>query len=332
MSSKKQMTNRLFITAVLLFNSSISESWAQSIQNNPGWALDRLDEKTALTDDRYQYNLNGAGRDIYILGTGLDLDNPKVAAEFGGRASVFWDVNGKEGKDCHGQGTQIASVIAGNTYGVAKGATLHIAKVSYGCTGEADLSASIAAIEWLADNAFAGSIVNWGHQLAHPLGRCAGAISPLLEAAIKHAHDAGLIVVVPAGDDGCDTANFSPTRIPESFVVGATSDAGFPVNDRKASFSRVGINIAAFAPGENIVAMDREGIEVTDSGTAYSAAYISGTFAIACQIVGTYCDTVQNAGVLYDALKLYGGTIGTVVNTDGSALTGSVSRFVSQLW
>ncbi len=41
----------------------------------------------------YVYTNTGAGREIYILDSGLDLSNPTVAAQFGGRASVIWDVN-----------------------------------------------------------------------------------------------------------------------------------------------------------------------------------------------------------------------------------------------
>jgi hypothetical protein len=51
--------------------------------------------------------------------------------------------------------------------------------------------------------------------------------APALEVAIKKAHDAGMFVVLSAGNDACDTKNYSPKNIPESFVVGSTSNLDF---------------------------------------------------------------------------------------------------------
>ncbi|MBS4097104.1 MAG: protease inhibitor I9 family protein [Sulfuricella sp.] len=64
----------------------------QSTQTAPGWGLDRLDQLTPTTDNTYNYSNTGAGQTIYILDSGLTLSNSAVAAEFGGRASVFYDV------------------------------------------------------------------------------------------------------------------------------------------------------------------------------------------------------------------------------------------------
>ncbi|MEQ1635947.1 MAG: hypothetical protein ABL903_04595 [Methylococcales bacterium] len=83
-------------------------------QTNPGWALDRLDQSTTVLDNKYNYNYNGAGRTIYIIDSGLALSNPTVAAEFGGRASIFYDFFNTGGSDTLGHGTVVASV-AGET-------------------------------------------------------------------------------------------------------------------------------------------------------------------------------------------------------------------------
>jgi hypothetical protein len=55
-----------------------------------------------------------------ILAICLNINNSKVAAEFGGRASVIWDVNfAGKGEDCTGHGSMVSSAAAGKTYGVA---------------------------------------------------------------------------------------------------------------------------------------------------------------------------------------------------------------------
>lgn len=128
-------------------------------QTSPGWGLDRLDEASVTLDNTYVYTNTGAGREIYILDTGLDLSNPTVAAQFGGRASVIWDVNGGNGADCNGHGTQVASAAAGSTKGIAKGATVIMAKITAGCTGSSSISTSVTAFNWLAVNETAGTLL-----------------------------------------------------------------------------------------------------------------------------------------------------------------------------
>ncbi len=317
-----------------------TQTITSSSQFNPGWGLDRMDDSTTFPalNSTYHYAATGAGRVIYVLDTGLDLSNPIVAAEFDHwRADIVWDINGDtdETEDCNGHGTQVSSIIAGKTFGIAKDARIRMFKISSGCSNEANLSASIAAINWITTNADRGDIIIWSHELKHPKGSCAGATSSKFEEIIKVAHNNGIIVVVAAGNDDCNTADFSPTKIPEAFVVGATSYSNLSSSDRKMRNTRTGLNIAAFAPGQDVLAMHEDGSAVTVSGTSFSAAYIAGTFAVACQAAAPYCDNIvtnPNAGELYSALKKYGGTMGTVTAPDGVPLTGATSRFISQKW
>jgi len=304
----------------------------QSSQANPGWGLDRLDSSTPTLDDTYNYSNTGSGRIIYILDSGLALSNPTVAAQFGGRASIVYDRNGGDGNDCIGHGTMVANIAGGNTFGIAKGATIIAAKVTYDCIGTFDLSAETNSFNWLAANALPGTIVNASLSLSN--NDCNNPFkSPALEASVKAAHDAGIIVVVSAGNDGCNTDNYSPVNIPQAFVVGATNSQGLSVGqDRKADFSRVGWNISAFAPGDDTVrTMNHNGWTIGGRGTSFSAPYIAGIFAVACQAAGaSYCNTRGTANLYTDLRNT--GTLGTVTNTDGTPLTGATSRFIRQQW
>ena len=91
------------------------------------WGLDRLDSATPDRNNAYSYTNTGAGRTIWILDSGLALSNPTVAAEFGGRASIFYDwLNSVPyGNDCEDHGTMVASAAGGTTLGVAKGVSLN---------------------------------------------------------------------------------------------------------------------------------------------------------------------------------------------------------------
>lgn len=306
-------------------------------QTNPGWALDRFDEPGAPTalDNTYEYISDGTGQTIYILDSGLNLNHPNLLAEFGTRAEIVYDVNGGIGEDCvqfGGHGTKVASLAAGSTKGVAKNANLKIAKITIGCTKESDDATSIFAFNWLALNAPHGTIANWSSYTASPNFDCGVPyFNPGLENAVRAAYQAGIIVVVIAGNDGCDTSNYSPANIPEAFVVGATNnlrrsqgkDAIW--DDTPGRVSRKGWNIAGFAPGRDVNVINNVGNSTTDYGTSMSAPLVSGLFAVGCHSSAPLC-SVTPTGVLYDTIKQFA-TVGTVTNKDGTPLTGAYSRF-----
>ncbi|MBE0546418.1 MAG: S8 family serine peptidase [Rubrivivax sp.] len=302
---------------------------SQTVQVAPGWALDRLDQPLPPLNNQYIYNANGDGQTIYILDSGLDLGNAAVAAEFGGRATVFWDVNGLGGLDCLGHGTQVASAAAGTTRGLAKGATLIIAKITTDCTGNSNTATWTLAFNWLAANAPRGTIANLSSELRYVNGACApAAVVQGVEDAIRAAHNAGIIVVVSAGNDGCDTANFTPARIPEAFVVGATDFSRFAFQqDARTTFSRFGTNISAFAPGQQVPTITFNGQAANSDGTSFSAPFMSGMFAVGCQVVAPACTTEPVAN-LYAQLRGIG-VLGSVVNPGGGPLpAGTTSRFI----
>lgn len=307
----------------------------QTTQLNPGWGLDRIDQSSINLNNQYIYNADGTGQTVYILDTGLDLTNPLVVAEFGSRATVSWDVNNSTGQDCNGHGTRVASLVGGNIYGLAKGATIVVEKITSGCTGNSSTNTWAAAFNWLAANAPRGTIVNLSSALSYGANACGQtAVIQAVEDTIRAAYNAGIIVVVAAGNDSCDTANYTPTRIPEAFVVGATDKNYFSSGiDALASYSRTGSNISVFAPGTDVNSMNFNGIGSTGSGTSFSSPYMAGMFAVGCQVVAPFCSTASstpNAGTAYTALRNIG-AIGTVFEPDGSPLpSGTTSRFISR--
>ncbi|MEQ1635948.1 MAG: S8 family serine peptidase [Methylococcales bacterium] len=197
------------------------------------------------------------------------------------------------------------------------------------------LSNLVTSLNWLgANNVPRGTIVNLSIQLTN-LNCALSWIYPPLDNAVKAAHNAGVIVVLAAGNDGCNTANYSPAQIPEAFVVGGTNRTLLASGkDAKHSMSgntsRTGGNISAFAPGELVDVLNSGGSPEKATGTSLSAPYIAGIFAVACQTNPTFCNTAPTADI-YNVLRGYG-TLGTVTNTDGSPLTGATSRFIRQQW
>lgn len=59
--------------------------------------------------------------------------------------------------------------------------------------------------------------------------------------------DAGVTVVVAAGNDGVDASNASPASAPGVIAVGAVD-----VNDNRAWFSNFGNSVPVYAPGVDV--------------------------------------------------------------------------------
>jgi subtilisin family serine protease len=118
----------------------------------------------------------------------------------------------------------------------------------------------LIAFNWLAWNTPHGTIVNWSYSL--PGGpTSASNSSGSLANSVINAHNQGIIIVVPAGNDGCNTSGRAPANLPEAFVVGGTStpSGGF---DSVSTFSRQGWNIPAFAPATQVPVMNQFGTPV----------------------------------------------------------------------
>lgn len=114
-----------------------------------------------------------------------------------------------------------------------------------------------------------------------------------------------MIISVAAGNDSCNTANYTPTRTPEAFIVGATEASRLALGlDARANFSRIGANISVFAPRTNVPLLNFNGVTVTSSGTSFAAPYMAGMFAVSCQAAGTLCATATNSGTLTQRFKI----------------------------
>lgn len=76
------------------------------------WGLDRIDQEQTATDNKYNYpDSAGQGVRVYIVDTGVQLDNP----EFTGRTLPGFDATGSGNTttDCHGHATHVAGTVAG---------------------------------------------------------------------------------------------------------------------------------------------------------------------------------------------------------------------------
>jgi hypothetical protein len=237
-------------------------------ENNPPWGLDRIGQRNLPGNGVYSSTPTGQGVNVYIVDTGI----LPTHVEFGGRATAdFDDVDdGKNGIDCHGHGTHVAGIVAGQTSGVAKAARVHGVRV-LGCDGTGFVSDIMAGLEWVAANAVRPAVVNMS------LG---GGASEEEDTVLRAVIQSGIPVVVAAGNDSMYAEDTSPARVSEAITVGASDE-----EDNRSIFSNFGRVVDVFAPGSNIISAWFTTTTATASlsGTSMAAPHVAGVAALYLQ-------------------------------------------------
>tara|TARA_R110002153_G_scaffold164412_3_gene316931 strand:+ start:10380 stop:12146 length:1767 start_codon:yes stop_codon:yes gene_type:complete len=145
--------------------------------------------------------------------------------------------------------------------------------------GTGYLSDTAAALDYLAKQNVDGAPMFTGSvQVANlSLGGQAAECPSYIQSAIDNANEAGITVVVAAGNDTINVSGFTPANCNGVVVVSSVSDSG-----ELSSFSNYGDNTSIAAQGENILGFgDDEKRIYWWEGTSFAAPLVSASVALA---------------------------------------------------
>ncbi|KAK0243852.1 serine protease [Armillaria nabsnona] len=241
-------------------------------QTDAPWGLSRISQSSALSASdtsaltyTYTYGATGAGVDVYVVDTGIYTAH----TTFGGRATWGATFGGYNSADGNGHGTHVSGTIGGAQYGVAKSVNLIAVKV-LSDSGSGYISDILSGFDWVinaTESSGKPSVVSMS------LG---GSASDTFDSGVLSLINAGIHVVVAAGNDGADASGTSPARVAEVITVGATTIA-----DAKASWSNFGPVVDIFAPGAFVTSSWIGSPNATNniSGTSMATPHVSGIVA-----------------------------------------------------
>ena len=243
---------------------------------------DHLTNLAATSDasaTTYQPENTGAGGHVYLVDTGLYAAHEQFT---GRNINNLYSNFGADFFDNAGHGTAVASVIIGNTQGVAKDATLHVVKLFDSATGSITVGEIVDAL----DEVLAHHLDSNPSQVKVVCLPWATAQNNFLDNKITEMNDSNLVVVAAAGNDGVDVNTVSPAGVEVVLTVGSynqdyivTSFTNVPWTDPATPYSNnYGAALDIFALGVDVscaakTAADAYGLY---SGTSVSAGLVAG--------------------------------------------------------
>ncbi len=237
--------------------------------------------------------------DIAILDTGIDSSHPDL--------NVYRNVSfitGDPGPlDPHGHGTHVAGIAAAiddgqGVHGVAPGARLWAIKVAneYGSALTSDV---LSGLDYVMANADEIDVINmsFGGGSVGDDGACGTLVGDPLHQAVCAVVDAGIVVVVSAGNFapyGQDASLVSPACYDEVITVSAVTETDglgpgsgegtgtFYGSDNSfaSSYSNYGWDVDIAAPGTEVASTWPGGGYATETGTSMAAPHVAGAAAV----------------------------------------------------
>jgi subtilisin family serine protease len=247
------------------------------------FALDRIDQQSLPLDRTYRHFGTGSGVSVYVFDGGILETHPELA----GRVRRGFNAFPGEEHLCNAHGTAVAGAVAGTTLGVAPGAEIVDVKMVECRRLRGTIDAIVQSAQWViadhARNPERRAVANWSF-----IADTAATI-PALDSAITALREAGIPVVVSAGNIEMNACRIAPANSPGAIVVGASrvrrvgTDSTARLVDARTPGTAFGSCLDVFAPGDSVLLPSIEGRLATTqlwTGTSMSAGYVSGAIAL----------------------------------------------------
>ena len=144
-----------------------------------------------------------------------------------------------------------------------------------GCNNNGWVSDFVAGFNYVIGNHTKPAVINFSWGLPNWLDN----VSPgSVNDAAKNAKNAGIFVVVAAGNDNADACSQSPANAREVVTVASVDQSGY-----KSSFSNHGTCVDIFAPGGSVAVASLGSGHHAGSGTSFAAPYVAGVGALVLQ-------------------------------------------------
>lgn len=257
----------------------------------------------------------GEGQIVAVIDTGVDLNHEDLKGNIYGGKNCTTSNTSAYG-DENGHGTHVAGTIAAidNTVGVvgvAPKARIAAIRVldKY---GSGSWSSVICGLDVVAANGPAnGGVITVANMSLGGGGvsdnNCGMSNNDALHKAVCRVRDAGVTLIVAAGNDGKDSNFFVPAAYNDAVItvsaltdtdgIGGGTGAGtsYGADDTFASFSNFGSVVDISAPGVNIFSTKLGGGYTTMSGTSMASPHVAGAAVLYVAMhPGAVWTTVRN--------------------------------------
>lgn len=213
--------------------------------------------------------------DIYVFDGGIYADHPHLSPRVRKGFTAWPD----QVEPCNSHGTAVAGAAAGSTTGGAPDAHIVDVRIINCDMQRGTVDAIVRGSDWaIADHLARGTpgVVSWAFS-----ADTSGVRVPALDSAAQRLRDAGMLVVVSAGNFDLDACQISPNNAPTVFVVGATKTTGLDSSwhEPRAPWSAWGICVDVFAPGEALWLPSSHAAMRAWRGTSMAAGLVVGVAA-----------------------------------------------------